>query len=133
MKIRICSTKLLLLLYFLTYVSWKRSYVILLDYVSSRALLYREGPPVRGLDTPEHVPGVLIEGDHGLVPGLVLVHKAVRLDVIGECEADPVNGDVVQALQQQGGVDIDPLTSEKVVFIAASLRLKVLLDRNPGN
>ena len=101
--------------------------------MSSRALLYREGPPIRGLDTPEHVPGVLIEGDHGLVPGLVLVHKAVRLDVIGEGEANPVNGDVIQALHQHGGVDIDPLACEKVVFIAASLRLKVLSGRNPGN
>jgi len=99
--------------------------------VSTRALLDREGLPLRGLETPEHVPGVLIVGDHGLVPGLGLVHQAMRLDVIGERKTDPINGDVIQALQQHVRVDFDPLASEEVVFIAASLRLKVLWDRDP--
>ena len=56
-------------------------------HVSTGALLYREGPPVPGLDTPGHVPGALPVGGHGLVPGLGLVHEVVRLEVVREDES----------------------------------------------
>ena len=89
--------------------------------MSTFALLYREGPPLPGLDAPKHVPGVLAIGDHGLVPGLGLVHQAERLDVVREPEVDPKDVDI-SLPDQQLGVDVNVLTHKEVALSATFLR-----------
>ena len=93
------------------------------------APLYGEGLPICCLDTPEHVPAGLSVGDHGLVPSLSLVHEAMWLNAVGESEADPENGEVI--LTQHFRINIHTFAGEKVVFIAALLRLAILLDWDP--
>ena len=53
----------------------------------------------------------------------------MRLNAIGEGEADPENGEVI--LTQHVRINIHTFAGEKVVFIAAFLRLDILLDWDP--
>ena len=97
--------------------------------MSSMAPLYCEGLPICCLDTPKHVPAGLAVGDHSLVPSRGLVHEAMRLNEVGESEADPENGEVI--LTQHFRINSHTFAGEKVVFIAAFHRLDILLDWDP--
>ena len=101
-------------------------HVILLDYVPSRALFYREGPPLTGLDAPKHIPIWFVpsEGDHGLVSGLGLVYQAMRINVVGVSISVSKDFDISFS-EQQLSVNVNVLTHQEMSLGAAFLRLPV--------